>query len=117
MDNFIFNAYTKIYFGKGMIENLPEAVQKHGKNVLLVYGGGSIKRNGIYDKTKELLADCNIFELPGVEPNPRIETVRKGVELCREHNIEVILAIGGGSTIDCSKAIGQYLMTEMHGIS
>lgn len=106
MDNFIFNAYTKIYFGKGMIENLPEAVQKHGKNVLLVYGGGSIKRNGIYDKTKELLADCNIFELPGVEPNPRIETVRKGVELCREHNIEVILAIGGGSTIDCSKAIG-----------
>ena len=106
MDNFIFNAYTKIYFGKGMIENLPEAVQKYGKNVLLVYGGGSIKRNGIYDKTKELLADCNIFELPGVEPNPRIETVRKGVELCREHNIEVILAIGGGSTIDCSKAIG-----------
>ncbi|SFR79974.1 iron-containing alcohol dehydrogenase [Anaeromicropila populeti] len=106
MENFIFNAYTKIYFGKGMISNLPEAIKKHGKNVLLVYGGGSIRKNGIYDKTRELLSDCNIIELPGVEPNPKIDTVRKGVELCREHNVEVILAIGGGSTIDCSKVIG-----------
>lgn len=106
MDNFIFNAYTKIYFGKGMIENLPEAIHKHGKNVLLVYGGGSIKKNGIYDKAKALLADCNIIELAGVDPNPKIETVREGVELCRKHNVEVILAIGGGSVIDCSKVIG-----------
>ncbi len=106
MDNFIFNAYTKIYFGKGMIANLPEAIHKHGKNVLLVYGGGSIKKNGIYDKAKELLADCNIVELPGVDPNPKIETVREGVKLCRKHQIEVILAIGGGSVIDCSKVIG-----------
>lgn len=106
MDNFIFNAYTKIYFGKGMIENLPEAIRKHGKNVLLVYGGGSIKKNGIYDKAKSLLSDCNIIELPGVDPNPKIETVREGVQLCRKYNVEVILAIGGGSVIDCSKAIG-----------
>lgn len=105
MENFIFNAYTKIFFGKGMISNLPEAVEKHGHNVLLVYGGGSIKRNGIYDKTMELLKDCNIVELSGVEPNPRIETVRKGVELCKKHGTEVVLAIGGGSTIDCAKVI------------
>ena len=106
MDNFIFNAYTKVYFGKGMIEKLPEVIHQHGKNVLLVYGGGSIKKNGIYDTAKSLLADCNIVELSGVDPNPRIESVRKGVALCREHNIDVILAIGGGSVIDCSKAIG-----------
>lgn len=105
MENFIFNAYTRIFFGKGMISHLPEAVKKHGHNVLLVYGGGSIKRNGIYDKTMELLNGCNIVELPGVEPNPRIETVRKGVDLCKEHGIEVVLAIGGGSTIDCAKVI------------
>ncbi len=106
MDNFIFNAYTKIYFGKGMIKNLPEAISAHGKNVLLVYGGGSIKRNGIYDAVKNLLSDCNIIELPGVDPNPRIETVREGVRLCKAHQIDVILAVGGGSVIDCSKVIG-----------
>lgn len=106
MDNFIFNAYTKICFGKGMIKNLPEAISKHGKNVLLVYGGGSIKRSGIYDEVKKLLAGCHIVELPGVDPNPRIETVREGVRLCKEHQIDVILAVGGGSVIDCSKVIG-----------
>lgn len=106
MDNFIFNAYTKIYFGKGMIEKLPEAIHQHGNNVLLVYGGGSIKKNGIYDAAKKLLSDCNIVELSGVDPNPKIESVRKGVALCHEHKIDVILAIGGGSVIDCSKAIG-----------
>ena len=106
MENFIFNAYTKIYFGKGMIKNLPEAISAHGKNVLLVYGGGSIKRNGIYDAVKNLLSDCNIIELSGVDPNPRIETVREGVRLCKAHQIDVILAVGGGSVIDCSKVIG-----------
>ena len=106
MDNFIFNAYTKIYFGKGMIKNLPEAIEAHGKNVLLVYGGGSIKRNGIYDEVKTLLSECKIIELSGVDPNPRIETVREGVRLCKEHQIDVILAAGGGSVIDCAKVIG-----------
>ena len=106
MDNFIFNAYTKIYFGKGMIENLPEAITPHGKNVLLVYGGGSIKKSGIYDEVKTLLSECNIIELPGVDPNPRIETVREGVALCKKHHIDVILAAGGGSVIDCAKVIG-----------
>lgn len=105
MDNFVFNAYTKIYFGKGEIKHLPEEIHRYGTNVLLVYGGGSIKKNGIYDEAMALLSDCNVIELAGVEPNPRIDTVRKGVALCKENNVDVILAIGGGSTIDCSKVI------------
>ena len=68
--------------------------------------GGSIKKNGIYDKIYELLKDFKIVELSGIEPNPRIGTVRTGVEICRENDIDVILAVGGGSTIDCSKVIG-----------
>ncbi|MEG0451417.1 MAG: iron-containing alcohol dehydrogenase, partial [Lysinibacillus sp.] len=85
---------------------LPNVLNEFGKNVLLVYGGGSIKRNGLYDTIQELLGkDFNLFELSGVEPNPRVSTVRKGAELCREHHIDVCLAVGGGSTIDCTKAI------------
>lgn len=106
MDNFKFIADTEMLFGKGQIDKLPEVLQRYGKNVLLVYGGGSIKKNGIYDKLQNLLEDFNLTELSGVEPNPRIETVRRGVELCRENKINVILAVGGGSTIDCSKVIG-----------
>lgn len=106
MDNFKFNAYTEMLFGKGEISKLPEILKKYGKNVLLAYGGGSIKRNSIYDTINTLLKDFNIVELDGIEPNPRIETVRRGVELCRENNIDVILAVGGGSTIDCSKVVG-----------
>ena len=105
MQNFIFNAYTKMIFGKGQINELPGVMSSYGKNILVVYGGGSIKKNGIYDAIYTLLSDYNIIELGGVEPNPRIETVRKGVELCREHKIDVVLAVGGGSTIDCSKVI------------
>ncbi len=80
--------------------------------MLITYGGGSIKKNGIYDKVCELLKDFNISELSGIEPNPRIGTVRKGIEICRENNIDVILAVGGGSTIDCSKAIGAGVFYE-----
>lgn len=105
MDNFVFHAYTKMFFGKNQIEQLPSAMSDFGKNVLLVYGGGSIKKNGIYDKVYDLLKGWNIVELAGVEPNPRITTVREGVRLCKEHGIDVILAVGGGSTIDCSKVI------------
>lgn len=106
MNNFRFNAYTEMLFGKGQIDKLPEVLQRYGKNVLLAYGGGSIKRNGIYDKVQSLLKDFNIVELGGIEPNPRIETVRRGVELCRENKVDVILAVGGGSTIDCAKVVG-----------
>ena len=105
MKNFNFHAYTDIFFGEGQINKLPEKVKEFGSNVLLVYGGGSIKKNGIYDEVKKLLSDINVVELSGVEPNPKIESVRKGVSLCRDNGIEVVLAVGGGSTIDCAKAI------------
>ena len=105
MENFSFKAYTEMIFGKGQITNLPEVISRYGKNILLAYGGGSIKRNGIYDSVKKLLKDYNIIELDKIEPNPKIETVRRGVKLCKENNIDVILAVGGGSTIDCAKVV------------
>ncbi len=106
MENFIFNAPTKIIFGKNTISNLPEQLSLYGKNVLLTYGGGSIKKSGLYDTILTLLKDFNVYELSNIEPNPRIESVYKGIELCKNNNIDVILAVGGGSTIDCSKVIG-----------
>lgn len=105
MNNFRFHAPTEMLFGKGQIKHLTDVISRYGKNVLLCYGGGSIKRNGIYDKIKELLKDCKIVELSGIEPNPKIETVERGIRLCREHNIDVVLAAGGGSTIDCAKVV------------
>ena len=105
MENFNFKAYTEMIFGKGQISKLPEVMNRYGKNVLLAYGGGSIKKNGIYDNVKELLKNYNIIELDKIEPNPKIETVRRGVKLCKENNIDVILAVGGGSTIDCAKVV------------
>lgn len=107
MENFVFNIPTTIYFGKDQIDQLPSIVSQYGKKVLMVYGGGSIKRNGIYDRATKILEKAGIDyeELSGVEPNPRIETVRQGVQICREHQIEVLLPIGGGSTIDCAKAV------------
>ncbi len=106
MYNFMYSVPTKIYFGKGQISHLNE-LKESGSKVLLVYGGGSIKRNGIYDNAVSILkeAGLEIFELAGVEPNPRIETVRKGVELCKSNDINMVLAIGGGSTIDCAKVV------------
>lgn len=106
MNNFKFHAYTEMLFGRGQITKLPEVLQRYGKNVLFVYGGGNIKKNGIYDIIESLLKDFNIIELSGVEPNPKIEAVRYGVGLCRENKIDVILAVGGGSVIDCAKVIG-----------
>lgn len=105
MENFRFNVGTDIRFGKDRLSELPEVLNEYGKKVLLVYGGGSIKKNGLYDKILALLTDFEITELAGVEPNPRLETVVKGADLCRENQIDVILAVGGGSTIDCAKVI------------
>lgn len=107
MDNFTYYNPTKLIFGKGQLEQLTEEVPKYGKKVLLVYGGGSIKRNGLYDQVLSLLAkiDAEVFELSGVEPNPRVSTARKGVEICKTEGIDFILAVGGGSVIDCTKAI------------
>lgn len=105
MNNFRFHAYTDIRFGKGQVECLPELIAPHGQKVLMVYGGGSIRRNGLYDKVKELLKDFTVFELGGVEPNPKITSVRDGVAICKKEKIDVVLAVGGGSTIDASKVI------------
>lgn len=107
MDNFTFYNPTKLIFGKGQVEALKEQVPQYGKKVLLVYGGGSIKRNGLYDRVIENFkaVDAEVFELSGVEPNPRLTTARRGVEICKENNIDLILAVGGGSVIDCSKTI------------
>lgn len=105
MENFRYNAYTDIRFGEGQVETLRELVSPYGKRVLMVYGGGSIRKNGLYDKVREQLHDFEITELPGVEPNPKITSVREGVKLCKEQGIEVVLAVGGGSTIDAAKVI------------
>ena len=105
MNNFNFCVPTDIRFGRDQIECLPEELKKYGKRVLLVYGGGSIKRTGLYEKIQSLMKEFEIYELSGIEPNPKLSSVRKGVELCKEHKIDVVLAVGGGSCIDASKHI------------
>jgi len=107
MKTFQFYNPTRLIFGKGQVETLKTEVPKYGKRVLLVYGGGSIKRNGLYDQVIGLLNEigAEVTELAGVEPNPRLATVHKGVDLCKTNDIELILAVGGGSVIDCAKAI------------
>lgn len=107
MQNFNYSIPTKIFFGKDKIDVLGSQIKEYGSRVLLVYGGGSIKRNGIYDRVIDILKENSIsyFELSGVEPNPRIETVEKGARLCRENSIDLVLAIGGGSSIDCAKVV------------
>lgn len=107
MQNFFYSIPTKIQFGKGSVEKLPDFVKEFGSRVLIVYGGGSIRRSGLYDTVVKLLDENGIYhaELSGVEPNPRVTTANKGVAICREENIDVVLPIGGGSTIDCAKAV------------
>lgn len=107
MNNFVFQNPTKIYFGKNQLSHLKEEIKQFGNNVLLVYGSGSIKRIGLYDKVMSVLkeAGVNVSELSGVEPNPRHTTVNRGADICKKEHIDVLLAVGGGSTIDCTKAI------------
>lgn len=107
MNPFTFHNSTRLYFGKGQLAKLKNELPEPGTAVLLVYGGGSIKRSGLYDQVMALLQECGavVHELSGVEPNPRVSTVRKGVDICRSAGIELILAVGGGSVIDCTKAI------------
>lgn len=106
MKNFTYWVPTEIRFGTNQLSKLAKLAES-GKNVLLVYGGGSIKRSGLYDDVLRVLADAGlcVTELSGVEPNPRIESVRKGVDLCRAHAVDMVLAVGGGSTIDCAKVV------------
>ncbi|MBM7661380.1 alcohol dehydrogenase YqhD (iron-dependent ADH family) [Bacillus mesophilus] len=107
MEQFIFHNPTKLIFGKDTLSRLKDEIPTYGKKVLLVYGGGSIKRNGIYDQVLSLLEEvgAEVHELSGVEPNPRLSTAKKGIEICKNEGIEVLLAVGGGSVIDCTKLI------------
>lgn len=107
MNNFSYCNPTKLIFGKDTVQSIAHEVPLYGKKVLLVYGGGSIKRNNLYDAVLQQLheAGAEVFELSGVEPNPRITSARKGVEICKEQGIEFLLAVGGGSVIDCTKLI------------
>ena len=106
MQNFDYQTPTRLIFGKGVVKKLPEVISTFGKKILLTYGGGSIKKIGLYDKVKELLSDFEIVELSGIQPNPKYDpSVLDGVKLCKENDIDVILAVGGGSVLDCSKAI------------
>lgn len=106
MQNFDYMTPTRLIFGKETIVKLPEVMRPLGKRVLLTYGGGSIKKLGLYDRVKELLKDFDIFELAGIQPNPKYDpSVLEGVRICKEKQVDVILAVGGGSVLDCSKAI------------
>lgn len=113
MQNFTYCTPTKMIFGKGVVEKLPEVIAPIGTSVLMTYGGGSIKRSGLYDTVKQLLSDqFNVVELGGIAPNPKYDSVLEGIRLCKEHNIQVILAVGGGSVLDCSKAIAGCTLSE-----
>ncbi|MER1987373.1 MAG: iron-containing alcohol dehydrogenase [Solibacillus sp.] len=114
MNTFSFYNPVSIHFGEGTIKNLATEVPKYGKNVLIVYGGGSIKNNGVYDAVVEQLQSigATIFELGGVEPNPRVSTARKGIEICKAEIIDLVLAVGGGSVIDCAKLIAAGAKTD-----
>ena len=107
MQNFDYMTPTRLIFGKGVVdEKLAAVMSGFGKKILLTYGGGSIKKIGLYDKVKALLKDFEVYELSGIQPNPKYDpSVLDGVKICKENNIDVILSVGGGSVLDCSKAI------------
>ncbi|MBR1403543.1 MAG: iron-containing alcohol dehydrogenase [Treponema sp.] len=106
MQNFDYMTPTRLIFGEGAVKNLPAVMAPLGKKILLTYGGGSIKKIGLYDKVKELLNGFEIYELSGIQPNPKYDpSVLDGVKICKEQKIDVILSVGGGSVLDCSKAI------------
>ena len=107
LGNFSYHNPTKLYFGENAISSLKDELKKYGDNVLLVYGGGSIKKNGLYDSIIAVLNDCgkNVAEVPGVMPNPTLEKLYEGVETARKHRTDFILAVGGGSVCDYSKAV------------
>ncbi len=107
MNNFVFQNTTKIIFGKDMEQQVGEETAKYSKRVLLHYGSGSIKKYGMYDKVVASLnaQGIDFIELGGVKPNPRVDLVREGIDLCRKHGLNFILAVGGGSVIDSAKGI------------
>ncbi|QTD42675.1 iron-containing alcohol dehydrogenase [Sporosarcina sp. Te-1] len=107
MNGFVFQNPVKLIFGKNKIASLADEIKPYGNKVLVVYGGGSIKRNGLYTEVMDILNEngMEVHELAGVEPNPRVTTAKRGAELCKAHQIDFVLAVGGGSVIDCTKLI------------
>lgn len=113
MQNFQYQIPTKLLFGENCINSLPFLLEKFGRNILLVYGCGSIKRIGLYDRLKELLSDFEITEYAGVHPNPEYaEDVLPGIQLGLNRDIDVVLAVGGGSVLDCAKTIAAGVCYE-----
>lgn len=115
MQPFMYDNPTRLLFGNGQLDQLGKQLKKVGKNILLVYGSGSIIRTGVYDAVIQVLQDENkhVVELDGVEPNPRLTTVERGADLCKAHEIDFVLAVGGGSVIDCTKAIVVAAKTDV----
>lgn len=107
LGNFTYCNPTKLYFGEDFLSNLKTELKKYGTNVVLVYGGGSIKKNGIYDQVMAILNEegKNVAEIAGVMPNPTVEKLYEGVEMARKHNVDILLAVGGGSVCDYAKAV------------
>ena len=107
LGNFSYHNPTKLYFGDDSLKYLRDELKNYGQNVLLVYGGGSIKKTGLYDEIVGILAECakNVAEVSGVMPNPTVEKLREGVAVARENKVDFILAVGGGSVCDYSKAV------------
>lgn len=114
LGNFTYYNPTKLYFGGGSVASLRDELPKYGPNVVLVYGGGSIKTNGIYDQVTAILKDCgkNVAEISGVMPNPTLPKVLEGVEICRRHQADFLLAVGGGSVCDYTKAVAASVHCE-----
>jgi len=108
MKNFELYNPTRVFFGKGETDRIGKEIKKYGNKVLLTYGGKSIKQNGLYDRIIKNLQEngLEVFELGGIQPNPRITSVRQGVEICKKEKIDIILAVGGGSVLDASKIMG-----------
>ena len=106
-NSFVYNIPVKVYFGENQLGKLGKELSAFGKNVLIIYGGGSIKKNGLFDKAVAEIkkAELEVFEFGGIEPNPKIDSIRRGAKFCKDNAINVVLAIGGGSTIDASKWI------------
>ncbi len=107
LGNFSYKNATKLYFGEDSLKYLSDELPKYGKNVVLIYGGGSIKKNGIYDEVIKILKQNgkNVAEDSGVMPNPTADKLREGVKIAREHNADLLLAVGGGSCCDYAKAV------------
>lgn len=114
MQNFTYHIPTKIHFGDDALDSIGKEAKKYTKKILLTYGGGSIKKNGVYDKIISELEkeDIEVFELSGIKPNPRIDSVREGVKIIKDEGIGAIIAVGGGSTIDASKFMAAGAMVD-----